>query len=176
MSLAPVSFSLRALNSVGFCLAMMFAPLANAIVTFDFSVTPASIVAGGSAVLNLHTDGQTTFPARFILSTNLTFDSGDGQTFHLASSIPPLLVNDFQHTFVYLSSGIFLPSISGSVSGLQADAAALNPFSQDVDLSARLEVTAAAASVPEPGSTAMLVAGLAVLAASRGRKKADRSN
>ena len=174
MSRAP---RLRAMKRVGFALAMMFVPLANADVTFNFSVTPSSIVAGGSALLDLHTNGQNLGgPNRFIQSIDLTFSSGDGQSFHLASSVSPSLTNDFQHQFTYLSSGVFSPSILGSVSGVQLDASNANGFGQDVNLSSRLEVTAAVGSVPEPASTAMLVIGLTLLAASRRRRQADRVN
>ena len=127
--------------------------------------------------LSLHTNGQNLGgPNRFIQSIDLTFSSGDGQSFHLASSVSPSLTNDFQHQFTYLSSGVFSPSILGSVSGVQLDASNANGFGQDVNLSSRLEVTAAVGSVPEPASTAMLVIGLTLLAASRRRRQADRVN
>jgi hypothetical protein len=62
------------------------------------------------------------------------------------------------------------------VSGVQLDASNANGFGQDVNLSSQLEVTAAVGSVPEPASTAMLVIGLTLLAASRRRRQADRVN
>jgi hypothetical protein len=174
MSLAPISSRLRAVKSVGFFLAIMFAPLANAFVHFDI----ASSVNGGTSVLFLHTNGQEIgFPNRIIESIDLTYASGDGQTFHLASSVAPMLVNDFPHTFVYPNSGIFVASISGTVSGFQTDAT-LTGFTQNVpdNLILRQVIVVPTTTVPEPASSAMLVAGLALLAASRGRKKTNRNN
>ena len=172
MSLAPISSRLRAVKSVGFFLAIMFAPLANAFVHFDI----ASSVNGGTSVLFLHTNGQEIgFPNRIIESIDLTYASGDGQTFHLASSVAPMLVNDFPHTFVYPNSGIFVASISGTVSGFQTDAA-LTSFTQNVPDTLTLRQIIVVPTVPEPASFAMLVAGLALLAASRGRKKTNRNN
>jgi len=172
MSLAPISSRLRAVKSVGFFLAIMFAPLANAFVHFDI----ASSVNGGTSVLFLHTNGQEIgFPNRIIESIDLTYASGDGQTFHLASSVAPMLVNDFPHTFVYPNSGIFFADITGTVSGFQTDAA-LTSFTQNVPDTLTLRQIIVVPTVPEPASFAMLVAGLALLAASRGRKKTNRNN
>jgi hypothetical protein len=131
---------------LGLGLVALFAPKAHASLVFSFTVTPASINVGQSALLDLHVtgtpDSNIAATNSFIVGANLTFSTGDGQTFVLFAPIFSLQNNpiDFQHTFIYPTAGGFAPEVAGSVEESEPDAADVAFFSRAVDLTSSLQV------------------------------------
>ena len=140
------------IRALPIALALSFASVAHATLIFNFTVVPSSITTGGSANLTLSVTGQVDAAigavSSFIESVDLTFSSGDGQTFHLVGSTPVMNHIDFQHQFTFPTAGLFSPSVAGAVGEAEPVAASVAHFSRSVNLTSALTVTAPA-SVPD---------------------------
>jgi hypothetical protein len=159
-------------TSLAIGLAVMISPPAQASLLMDFSVTPSSIATGGSALLDLHVTTQVdfTFVDSVIDHADLTFSSGDGQSF----AVIPLLTGPheqhFQHQFTYSTPGVFFPSVTGEIDEGEPRASSLVIAVRDVNLSSRLAVTSSSSTIPEPSALLLFSAGLAVLAGTTWRR------
>jgi hypothetical protein len=154
--------------------AMALGPNAQASLLFNFSVTPSSIGVGGTATLDLQI---TSGPPKFgggaspdcVTAAELTFNSGDGQSFHLLSNLGS---DDNQHQFTYTTGGVFAPEVTGSVSGAEFTATIAIPYSQSVDLTSSVRVNPVMAAVPAPSTWAMMILGFVGLGFMTYRRKA----
>jgi hypothetical protein len=173
---------LSAVAILGLGIGMLFVPTAQANFVFSFSVSPASINTGGTAVLDLNVMGGALVPGgidSLIESVDVIFSSGDGQSFHLTAA-PFALVNngvgtitsrDFQHQFTYTTAGVFSPEVTGSVNEAEPTAASVAHILQSVDLTSTLQVNSVTASVPEASTWAMLLIGFAGIGFASYRKR-----
>jgi hypothetical protein len=123
-------------------LGLLFVPTAHASLAFTFSVTPATIDTGESALLDLHILGSefdnSIFAAgrSLVAGADLTFSSGDGQAFHFVVPVTGTGPHetDFLHSFTYLAAGNFLPEVAGSVTEVFPTAASIGTHTDAVDL------------------------------------------
>jgi len=151
----------------------VFLPQAHASLLFNFSVSPSSIITGSTATLDLQiTNGPPTHGGGVspdaITGADLTFNSGDGQSFHL---VTPVGSHDYQHQFTYLTPGLFSPEVTGLVSGVEFTAVSVIPYSQSLDLTSSLQVNSPTAAVPEPSTWAMMLLGFCGLGCLAYRRK-----